>query len=437
MKAKRSKWAKQWRDKDVDFKRSVCFSDESTFEILQNKAQFVRRRGEKFHSDCFVQTVKHPTKIMIWSVISGKGTERLDMIKGMMWQEQYKDILQNRFISLLEEWCPNGEPHIFMQGGAPCHTARSIKAFLAEQNILLLDWPGNSPDMNTIENVWELMKREVAKDVITNKTQLLERIIHVWHHHPQMKETVQSCIQMRLIIWPGTVVVFVKSNEANLKVKSLLFALEDFSFEDNAGQHAVLLARWIVRRVPLEIVGSSGHVKVPTHGKPGLERPGRPRGEMIARQKLVDPTMTRSTIRADVGVAIVPQTIYRHLAEANQIGKRICLVMNPGLTFPKWSPRIIFQQDNARPHTARVAQDFLRHFQTLPCPACSPDLSPVEHEWDQLKMQMPSCHSVHDLELAVQNLWTQLPQDNIRCLINSMPDRVAACIAAGGGPTRY
>ncbi|GFS87457.1 hypothetical protein TNCV_207721 [Trichonephila clavipes] len=41
-------------------------SDESTFEILQNKAQFVRpRRGEKFHFDCVVQTVKHPTKIMI------------------------------------------------------------------------------------------------------------------------------------------------------------------------------------------------------------------------------------------------------------------------------------------------------------------------------------------------------------------------------------
>ncbi|GFW50135.1 hypothetical protein TNCV_4695531 [Trichonephila clavipes] len=33
--------------------------------------------------------------------------------------------------------------------------------------------------------------------------------------------------------------------------------------------------------VPLEIVGSSGHEKVPTRGKPGLERPGRPREEMI------------------------------------------------------------------------------------------------------------------------------------------------------------
>ncbi|GFT63693.1 transposable element Tcb2 transposase [Trichonephila clavipes] len=117
---------------------------------------------------------------------------------------------------------------------------------------------------------------------------------------------------------------------------------------------------------------------------------------------------------------------------------RVRVWRRPGeRTFPKWSPGAIFQQDNAHPHRARVAQDFLRHFQTLPWPARSPDLSPVEHAWDQLKRQMPSCHSVHDLELAVQDLWAHLPQDNIRCLINSMPDRVVACIAAGGGPTRY
>ncbi|GFV51299.1 DDE_3 domain-containing protein [Trichonephila clavipes] len=64
-------------------------------------------------------------------------------------------------------------------------------------------------------------------------------------------------------------------------------------------------------------------------------------------------------------------------------------------------PGAIFQQDNARPHTTRVAQDFLRHFQTLPWSSRSPDLSPEEHVWDQLKWQMPSCHSVHDLELVV------------------------------------
>ncbi|GFW67652.1 DDE_3 domain-containing protein [Trichonephila clavipes] len=99
--------------------------------------------------------------------------------------------------------------------------------------------------------------------------------------------------------------------------------------------------------------------------------------------------------------------------------------------------KTIFQQDNARLHTARVAQDFLRHIQTFPWPARSSDLSPVEHVWDQLKRQMPSCYSVHDLELNVQDLWAHRPQDNIRFPINSMLERVAPCIAAGGSPTRY
>ncbi|GFS88629.1 uncharacterized protein TNCV_1462301 [Trichonephila clavipes] len=75
MKAKRLNWAKQWHDKDVDFWRF-------------NKAQFVRcRPGEKFHSDCVVQTVKHPPKTMIWSVISGKANGRLYVVKSVMREE--------------------------------------------------------------------------------------------------------------------------------------------------------------------------------------------------------------------------------------------------------------------------------------------------------------------------------------------------------------
>ncbi|GFX07086.1 HTH_Tnp_Tc3_2 domain-containing protein [Trichonephila clavipes] len=42
----------------------------------------------------------------------------------------------------------------------------------------------------------------------------------------------------------------------------------------------------------------------------------------IVQQALVNPTVTRSTIRADVGVAIVSQTISRHLAEAHLKSKR-------------------------------------------------------------------------------------------------------------------
>lgn len=131
---------------------------------------------------------------MIWSVISGKGTGRLYVVEGTMNQDQYKRVLQNRLIPQIREWFPHGESYVFMQDGAPCHTARSVRSFLEQNNIPVLSWPGNSPDMNPIENVWELMKREIAKEVITTKTRLIEQIIVVWNRHPHLQETVQACI---------------------------------------------------------------------------------------------------------------------------------------------------------------------------------------------------------------------------------------------------
>ncbi|GFU26583.1 transposable element Tc1 transposase [Trichonephila clavipes] len=152
-------------------------------------------------------------------------------------------------------------------------------------------------------------------------------------------------------------------------------------------------------------------------GSGATKKTTRREDRSIVRQALVDPTVTLSTIRADVGLAIVPQTTSSHLAEANLKSKRpfrllpltpenrqLCLnwckarsIWNvtdcqkvvfsdesrfvwgtddnslrvwrrPG-PFLNGLPGAIFQQDNARPHTARVSQDFLRHFQILPLPA--------------------------------------------------------------------
>ncbi|GFU56068.1 transposable element Tc1 transposase [Trichonephila clavipes] len=63
-----------------------------------------------------------------------------------------------------------------------------------------------------------------------------------------------------------------------------------------------------------------------THArKPGTgatRKTTRKEDRRIVRQALVDPTVTRSTIRANVGVAIVTQSISRHLAEATLKSKR-------------------------------------------------------------------------------------------------------------------
>ncbi|GFX30645.1 transposable element Tcb2 transposase [Trichonephila clavipes] len=54
------------------------------------------------------------------------------------------------------------------------------------------------------------------------------------------------------------------------------------------------------------------------------------------------------------------------------------------LPFMQRLPGAIFQQDIARPETARVSQDILRTVTTLLWSASSPDLSPIEYIWDPL-----------------------------------------------------
>lgn len=132
---------------------------------------------------------------MVWSVISAKGMGRLYIVEGTMKQDQYKRVLETRLLPQLQEWFPGNEDYIFMHDSAPCHKARSVTAFLAEKNVTVLPWPGNSPDMNPIENVWELTKRAIAKEVITTKRQLIECLIKEWHHNMKLKECTKSCIE--------------------------------------------------------------------------------------------------------------------------------------------------------------------------------------------------------------------------------------------------
>ncbi|UYV85007.1 hypothetical protein LAZ67_X004235 [Cordylochernes scorpioides] len=103
-------------------------------------------------------------------------------------------------------------------------------------------------------------------------------------------------------------------------------------------------------------------------------------------------------------------------------------------------PNALYQQDNARSHTARIRQQALQDVQMLPWPPYSPDLSLIEHVWDIIGRRLhdlPQPRSEDELWQMVEREWRAIPQDAIRTLIDSLPRRVAACIAVRGGPTCY
>ncbi|KAK3541531.1 hypothetical protein QTP86_029169 [Hemibagrus guttatus] len=73
-------------------------------------------------------------------------------------------------------------------------------------------------------------------------------------------------------------------------------------------------------------------------------------------------------------------------------------------------------------------------FEVLTWPPNSPDLNPVQHLWDVLDKQVPTMetppHNLQDLKDLLLTSWCQIPQHTFRDLVESMPRRVRAVLAA-------
>ncbi|KAK0143182.1 Transposable element Tcb2 transposase [Merluccius polli] len=72
----------------------------------------------------------------------------------------------------------------FQQDNAPCHKARIISDWFLEHDneFTVLKWPSQSPDLNPIEHLWDVVEREIRiMDVQpTNLQQLRDAIMSIW-----------------------------------------------------------------------------------------------------------------------------------------------------------------------------------------------------------------------------------------------------------------
>uniref|UniRef100_A0AAY5KQ81 Tc1-like transposase DDE domain-containing protein n=1 Tax=Esox lucius TaxID=8010 RepID=A0AAY5KQ81_ESOLU len=86
----------------------------------------------------------------------------------------------------------------------------------------------------------------------------------------------------------------------------------------------------------------------------------------------------------------------------------------------------MFQHDNARPHVARIRTQFLEaeNIPVLAWPAYVPDMSPIEHVWDDLDQRIQQCvpgpANIQQRCTAIEEEWNNIPQATVNNLINSM-----------------
>ena len=126
-------------------------------------------------------------------MISYHGTGNLVQVNGNLNKNGYLKILEESYLPQALLWDPSGEMKL-LHDGAPCHKAKVITEFLIGSGIGIVDWPGNSPDLNQIENIWSMMKRKIYAKPLNSKSQLWNELKKVWSNESSTLETIQNCI---------------------------------------------------------------------------------------------------------------------------------------------------------------------------------------------------------------------------------------------------
>ena len=182
-KRKRLDFAKTFKNWKTEEWSGVIFSDESLFRLSGNGGiKRIRRRPDEAYKFYHLSNQSDTQGVMIWGAIFSDGVGPIVRINSNVTGDVYKTILEE---NLLQNY-PGIQEYglIFQQDNAPAHRFGPVKDWFNDNDIEVLDWPPQSPDINIIEHVWAWLAKKLAGRKFRDTDELWNQLRELWYSIP-------------------------------------------------------------------------------------------------------------------------------------------------------------------------------------------------------------------------------------------------------------
>jgi hypothetical protein len=166
--------------------KQVVWTDETKINRLGSDGRkwAWKRAGERLSDRLVEGTLKFGGgSLMMWGCMLWEGCGYACQIEGKMDADLYINILEQNLDSSLKYYNKNIQDILFQQDNDPKHTSKKARNWFQQQEIQVIPWPAQSPDLNPIEHLWNHLKKKLGEypKPPEGMVELWERVDREWN----------------------------------------------------------------------------------------------------------------------------------------------------------------------------------------------------------------------------------------------------------------